>query len=207
MSNPEQSEPPQRLYKSITGNATQSPTVTRTQTNGSGVRRKNTASSRIHKTNTNVSHKEPRDPGLDINLPYRTFSDGANLEEYVREEVGGEIEGPVEPDGQHHYKLVTFVPNDPANPKNWSKAYKWYCTMIVALTCFVVAFCSSVITAGIIGPEQEFQVSEEVSLVAISVFVVGFGIGMWCCDVVCSLADVLQVPWPSPPYQKYWADD
>jgi hypothetical protein len=172
MSNPEeQSEPSQRIYESITGNAVASPTITRTHTAGS----------RIHRTSTNISHKESRDPDLDVNLPYRTFSDGANLEEYTREEVRGEIDGPVEPDGEHHYKLVTFVPNDPANPKNWSKAYKWYCTMIVALTCFVVAFCSSVITSGIVGPdspEQEFNISEEVSLVAISVFVVGFGIGM-----------------------------
>ena len=48
----------------------------------------------------------------------------------------------------------------------------------VAVTCFVVAFCSAVITAGIIGPQKEFHVSEEVSLLAITVFVVGFGIGM-----------------------------
>jgi hypothetical protein len=48
------------------------------------------------------------------------------LEEYTSEKPEGEIEGPVEPGGKHHYKLVTFVPNDPANPKNWSKAYKWY---------------------------------------------------------------------------------
>lgn len=50
--------------------------------------------------------------------------------------------------------------------------------MVVAVTCFVVAFCSAVITAGTIGPQEEFHVSEEVSLLAITVFVVGFGIGM-----------------------------
>lgn len=75
------------------------------------------------------------------------------------------------------YKLVTFAEGDPANPKNWSKAYKWWCTMVVAVTCFVVAFASSVITADIAGVAEEFNVSEEAALVSISVFVVGFGVG------------------------------
>ncbi|KFA78815.1 hypothetical protein S40288_05492 [Stachybotrys chartarum IBT 40288] len=75
------------------------------------------------------------------------------------------------------YNLVTFTPGDPENPKNWSKAYKWYCTMVVALTCFVVAFASSVITADIAGVVREFDVSEELALASISLFVVGFGVG------------------------------
>lgn len=75
------------------------------------------------------------------------------------------------------HKLVTFYPDDPENPKNWSKAYKWYCTMVVALTCFVVAFASSVVTANVPGVVEEFGVSEEVALLSISLFVVGFGVG------------------------------
>jgi hypothetical protein len=50
--------------------------------------------------------------------------------------------------------------------------------MVVAITCFVVAFASSIITANIAGVEWEFNVSEEVALVSISIFVVGFGLGM-----------------------------
>ena len=181
MSDPvEQPESPIRVYEAITHNQTASPTVTRTPTNGSQLRRKSTSGSRIHRTGTRLSHKETRrDPRLDVNLPYRTFSDEANLDEFTVEKPEGEIDGGLEPDGEHRYKLVTFTPNDPGNPKNWSKAYKWYCTMVVAVTCFVVAFCSSVITADIAGVEREFNVSEEVALVSISVFVVGFGLGMF----------------------------
>lgn len=80
-------------------------------------------------------------------------------------------------DTQHDYKLVKFAPGDPEDPKNWSKAYKWWCTMVVAVTCFVVAFASSVITADIGGMANEFGVSYEAGLVSISVFVVGFGVG------------------------------
>jgi multidrug resistance protein len=135
--------------------------------------------------------KEMRDPELDIELPYRTLSANANMDEYRVEVPEGHIPGPVEPEavarkstqlaegdeGERRYKLVTFVPNDPENPKNWSKAYKWWCTMCVALTCFVVAFASAVITADIGGVAEEFHVSEEAALVPVSVFVVGFGVG------------------------------
>ena len=51
-------------------------------------------------------------------------------------------------------KIVNFEAGDMENPKNWSKAYKWYCTMVVAVTCFVVAFCSAVITADIGGVSE-----------------------------------------------------
>lgn len=75
------------------------------------------------------------------------------------------------------YQLVEFRENDPENPKNWSKALKWWVTMVVALTCFVVAFNSAVITAEPAGPAIAFDVSEEVALLAVSFFVFGFGAG------------------------------
>lgn len=144
--------------------------------------RRNSSSARSH----TAPHKEVFDPNLDVNLPYRTLSRDANFDEFRVESHTGTIQGPVAPQPnapaggageEKHYQLVTFTPDDPENPKNWSKAYKWYCTMVVAVTCFVVAFCSSVITADLIGPTQTFHVSLEVSFLAISVFVVGFGVG------------------------------
>ncbi|KAG4432897.1 hypothetical protein IFR05_011615 [Cadophora sp. M221] len=179
MSTPtEPPEPASRLFQPITHSAA-SPTLTRTQTNGSRTRRPSTAGSGLHPTGSHFSHKEARrDPELDINLPYRTMTNEANLEEYTKENPTGEINAGVRtPDGKGEYKLVTFLHNDPENPKNWSKAYKWYITMIVALTCFVVAFASSVVTADIVGVQEEFNVSEEVALLSITLFVVGFGIG------------------------------
>lgn len=75
------------------------------------------------------------------------------------------------------FKLVTFTIDDPENPKNWPKWKKWWCTAMISLVCFTVAFCSAVITADIGGVSKEFGVSEEVSLLTITLFVVGFGIG------------------------------
>jgi len=80
-------------------------------------------------------------------------------------------------DTRKDYKMVAFAPGDPEDPKNWSNARKWWCTMVVAVTCFVVAFASSVITADIGSMATEFGVSYEAGLVSISVFVVGFGVG------------------------------
>ncbi|KAL4886129.1 major facilitator superfamily domain-containing protein [Aspergillus karnatakaensis] len=116
---------------------------------------------------------DPRD------LPYRTLTENANMEEYTRETQAGEIIKPVRSakGKMEDYKLVTFHIDDPENPKNWPKWKKWYVTMVVAFTCFVVAFASSVITADIEGPAEEFGVSREVSLVVVTVFVVGFGVG------------------------------
>ncbi|KAF9891557.1 hypothetical protein FE257_004025 [Aspergillus nanangensis] len=113
-------------------------------------------------------------------LPFRQLTNDANMEEYTTETATGEIVRPVKSSATgkiEDYKLVTFTIDDPENPKNWSKLYKWYCTMVVSFTCFVVAFASSVITADIEGPSETFGVSREVSLVVVTVFVVGFGVG------------------------------
>lgn len=115
-----------------------------------------------------------------LDLPVRELNDNADLREYTTETRTGEIIKPVKSNAtgkMEDWKLVTFTLDDPENPKNWSKAYKWYCTMVVAFTCFVVAFCSSVITADLEGPMESFNVSREVSLLVVTVFVIGFGVG------------------------------
>lgn len=115
-----------------------------------------------------------------VNLPSRTLGDNANLDEFTEETATGEILKEIK--SQHtgqieRYELVTWKIDDPENPKNWSKGYKWWCTMVVATTCFVVAFNSAVITADLEGVAKEFNVSLEVAFLSVSVFVVGFGVG------------------------------
>lgn len=123
----------------------------------------------------------PSHDGADIvNLPLRTLSRNATLEEYTQETTTGQILREIRSNQTgkiERYELVTWKINDPENPKNWSKGYKWWCTMCVALVCFVVAFNSAVITADIEGVAEEFNVSEEVALLTITLFVVGFGVG------------------------------
>lgn len=128
-----------------------------------------------------TGHDEPTFDGADVvNLPTRTLSNDAALEEYTTETINGQMLREVRSNvtgNIERYELVTWKVNDPENPKNWSKAYKWWCTMCVAITCFVVAFNSAVITADIEGVAEEFNVSEEVALLTITLFVIGFGVG------------------------------
>ncbi|KAF2455437.1 major facilitator superfamily domain-containing protein [Lineolata rhizophorae] len=134
----------------------------------------------IGRYSTRGSRVAPRTAEDFVNLPSRTLSNGAALEEYTEETAAGEIIREIksrETGRIERYELVTWKLHDPENPKNWSKAYKWYCTMVVAATCFVVAFNSAVVTADIEDVAETFHVSEEVALLSITLFVVGFGIG------------------------------
>ncbi|KAI5841257.1 MFS multidrug transporter [Tricharina praecox] len=128
-----------------------------------------------YKTSTRTISHLPNDPYL----AYRTLSNTANTGEYTTETATGEIiKRTISARGEKvSYKLVTFTIDDPDNPKNWSKAYKWWITMVIAVMCFIVALCSSVITPGIKGVQEEFGVSREVALLSVTLFVVGFGIG------------------------------
>lgn len=117
---------------------------------------------------------------VDLSLPYRTLSRDADMSEYRTERPTGEIEGPpVGGDGQERYRLTVFTPGDPGNPKNWSTARKWYCTIVVATACFVVTFASSNISADFAGVMEEFDVSEGLALASMALFVVGLGVGEW----------------------------
>ncbi|KAI5288395.1 hypothetical protein KEM54_005239 [Ascosphaera aggregata] len=112
-------------------------------------------------------------------LPTRQVNSDANLNEYLQETPSGLIPKRTKTkDGkEEEWELVTWKQNDPENPRNWSKARKWYITMSVAWTCFIVAFCSAVVTADFEDVQATFGVSQEVALLTITVFVVGFGVG------------------------------
>lgn len=140
-------------------------------------------------------------------LPIRALNDTARLDEFTAETADGQIVKPVKSNATgkiDDYKLVTFTVNDPENPKNWSKGFKWYCTMVVAFTCFVVAFCSSIITPGVGEVQEELGVSQEVALLTVTVFVIGFGVGMYSKRILylnatflLTQSSTVQGPWRS----------
>lgn len=107
---------------------------------------------------------------------------GSTTADWPVPEPTGETDSPLAltPQGTHDANiLVAFHPGDPDDPKNWSKLLKWNATLTVSVICFVVAFASSVVTAGIAPVMEEFEVSETVALLSVSLFVVGFGVGMF----------------------------
>ncbi|KAK9385316.1 major facilitator superfamily domain-containing protein [Lipomyces mesembrius] len=124
----------------------------------------------LYKSNQPYLHTAERSisPLDAANFPIAVVKSTADLTEYISPQVTGYI---AEPDG---FKLVTFTPDDPENPKNWSKLY---CTMTVALLCFAVAFGSAVVTGDLQGVADHFHVSMEVAILTVTLFVIGFGVG------------------------------
>lgn len=79
-------------------------------------------------------------------------------------------------------KAATFIPvtwqeGDPEYPPNWSKAFRWFYTIVVAFLVVSAAFGSSVITGDMMGAVDSFNVSMEVSTLQVSLMVCGFAVG------------------------------
>lgn len=72
---------------------------------------------------------------------------------------------------------VDFTPCDPFNPQAWSKTKKWSMTFLTAFSTLAVAFVSSAFSGGLEYIMEEFKISQELSILGISLFVVGFAIG------------------------------
>lgn len=73
--------------------------------------------------------------------------------------------------------VVEFIPNDPRDPMGFSMWKKWAITLLVALVTLAVAFTSSAYTGGIEQIITEFGTSQEVAILGVSLFVLGFAIG------------------------------
>ncbi|KAK5241980.1 Synaptic vesicle transporter SVOP, partial [Exophiala xenobiotica] len=127
----------------------------------------------------------PQNEGLftsePLEVPVFASAPSTNAKEVATEEphvCGYELRDITNADGEVKlYKMVVFGPADPENPRNFSKTRKWVITMTLSWVCFAVAFSSAVITPGILGVAEHFHTSEEVALLTITLFVVGFGIG------------------------------
>lgn len=72
---------------------------------------------------------------------------------------------------------VDFTPYDPYNPQDWTMRKKWTMTLLTAWSTLAVAFVSSAFSGGLSYIMAEFNVSEEASILGISLFVVGFAVG------------------------------
>lgn len=72
---------------------------------------------------------------------------------------------------------VDFLPNDPRNPMTFSAKSKWSITILQALATLAVSFTSSVYSGAVTSILEDFRPSEEVAILGVSMFVVGFAIG------------------------------
>lgn len=74
-------------------------------------------------------------------------------------------------------RLVVFTDNDKEDPRNWSDGRKWFLTVLLGIVCFDVALGSAIVTGDIEGPMVTFGVSQEVVILTVTLFVLGFGFG------------------------------
>lgn len=68
-------------------------------------------------------------------------------------------------------------PDDPENPHNWPLPKKLYHSGVTAVLSFVVTYGSSTYSPGIQYVAEEFNVSEEVAILGLSLYVLGLALG------------------------------
>ena len=73
--------------------------------------------------------------------------------------------------------LVRFDDNEPANPRNWRPWYKAFITLQLGMLAFAGSLGSSIISPAEGAIAEEFQVSREVTVLCISLYVLGFALG------------------------------
>lgn len=73
--------------------------------------------------------------------------------------------------------LVTWDDNDKANPRNWSSTYKAFITFLLGMLAFTGSLGSSIILPAEQAIAEEFNVSREVTVLCISLYVLGFALG------------------------------
>ncbi|KAI0050323.1 MFS polyamine transporter [Auriscalpium vulgare] len=126
-------------------------------------------------TATIVDERQPRStsPGPQADPGKAPDVEGASEKGFIAAIVPPPIEVP-DPN------LVTWDgPNDPENPQNWSKGYKWVLTVIVSLLTFDATFASTGPSAATLNIAHDLHAQLEVSYLVTTLFVMGYVFGPW----------------------------
>ncbi|ORY60831.1 MFS transporter [Pseudomassariella vexata] len=84
----------------------------------------------------------------------------------------------VDPEKAPDYYIVDWYgPNDPENPRNWSRPKKFFVTFEICFLTFSVYIGSAIYTAGLLDVVQHFAVSRVAATLGLTLFVVGYGVG------------------------------
>lgn len=73
--------------------------------------------------------------------------------------------------------IVNWEEGDPENPYNWPYSRKWLITFQLAMSTWTVSFCSSSYTGGLAMTQKDLHMSQEVAILGVSLYVLGFGMG------------------------------
>ncbi|CAH0034465.1 unnamed protein product [Clonostachys rhizophaga] len=77
--------------------------------------------------------------------------------------------------------LIEFLPEDPYNPMEFPSWIKWSITFVLAVASLAVAFASTAYSTGIEDIMEQLDVSSEVAIIGLSLFVLGLAVGPVFC--------------------------
>ncbi|KAJ5816146.1 Major facilitator superfamily domain general substrate transporter [Penicillium robsamsonii] len=72
---------------------------------------------------------------------------------------------------------VVWIPADPRNPMNFRSIRKWSITLLVSFLTLAVSLVSSAFSGGMSQIMEDFGASQEIVILGVSLFVLGFAIG------------------------------
>ncbi|KEY74979.1 hypothetical protein S7711_01326 [Stachybotrys chartarum IBT 7711] len=84
--------------------------------------------------------------------------------------------------------------NDPENPQNWPRSLKYLITVEMCVLNFAVYIASSIYVPGAHDLMEEFQVSETVALLGLSLFTLGYGMGPMLWSPLSELPSLGRTP-------------
>ncbi|KAE9394341.1 MFS general substrate transporter [Gymnopus androsaceus JB14] len=120
-------------------------------------------------------------PSRPSQLDQEILDDEARMEKYggddVREPPKLSPKSPEKNERLHHRPITWSGPDDPENPQNWSKLRKWLLTILIAAMTINVTFASSAPSSATERIIEQFGISEEVSYLVTSVFLLGYVFG------------------------------
>lgn len=73
--------------------------------------------------------------------------------------------------------IIDWLPNDPRNGLTLPTTYKWLIVTICALSTLACSFGSTVFAGAIVQIRNYFQTSQEVALLSVCLYVLGFAVG------------------------------
>ncbi|MCJ1351001.1 MAG: hypothetical protein MMC33_000983 [Icmadophila ericetorum] len=123
------------------------------------------------------SPQQPQRPRSHHSLA-RSYSDGTGFHRASIEEVdmaAGDTANPTDPEKQ--FEVRWDGENDPRNPRSMSNPRKWLVVLIVSMSSLCVTSTSSIYTSTYDQITQEFNCSEIVATLGLSLFVIGLGLG------------------------------
>lgn len=108
---------------------------------------------------------------------HESWTDGYQVARENEDDEEKQLPAAGEQPSKEEFQVAFDGDNDPENPRSKTLARKWLINIITCSSAVCVTCASSMVTSTYTQLEREFGVSREVCTLALSIFVVGLGLG------------------------------